>query len=65
MPKHHELLAGADTVHWGYFDATLKPVLSGGEVGWEQDRLASSFGSAVSSASDLITRRPRHRPRSS
>jgi acetamidase/formamidase len=27
MPMHHELLAGADTVHWGYFDATLKPVL--------------------------------------
>lgn len=27
MRNHHELLAGADTVHWGYFDATLKPVL--------------------------------------
>jgi acetamidase/formamidase len=27
MAKHHELNAGADTVHWGYFDAALKPVL--------------------------------------
>lgn len=25
---HHRLEAGADTVHWGYFDAALKPVLT-------------------------------------
>jgi acetamidase/formamidase len=28
MSRHHELSAGPDTVHWGYFDATLEPVLS-------------------------------------
>jgi acetamidase/formamidase len=28
MPRHHTLLASADTVHWGYFDATLNPVLT-------------------------------------
>jgi acetamidase/formamidase len=27
MNKHHELRAGPDTVHWGYFDATIPPVL--------------------------------------
>lgn len=25
---HHRLDAGAETVHWGYFDATLKPLLT-------------------------------------
>ena len=25
---HHRLDAGADTVHWGYFDAALRPVLT-------------------------------------
>ena len=28
MAKHHELNASADTVHWGYFDAALNPVLA-------------------------------------
>ena len=28
MPKAHRLDAGADTVHWGYFDAALKPLLT-------------------------------------
>ena len=28
MPVSHVLKAGADTVHWGYFDAKLKPVLT-------------------------------------
>jgi hypothetical protein len=27
MARSHELFAGPDTVHWGYFDATLEPVL--------------------------------------
>jgi acetamidase/formamidase len=26
--KHHRIDAGADTVHWGYFDAALPPVLT-------------------------------------
>ena len=25
---NHRLEAGADTVHWGYFDAALKPLLT-------------------------------------
>jgi acetamidase/formamidase len=28
MPKTHRLDAGADTVHWGYFDARLPPLLA-------------------------------------
>ena len=28
MRKSHRLDAGAETVHWGYFDAKLKPLLS-------------------------------------
>jgi acetamidase/formamidase len=28
MPKAHRLDAGADTVHWGHFDARLRPVLT-------------------------------------
>jgi hypothetical protein len=28
MPTHHELFASPETVHWGYFDARLAPVLS-------------------------------------
>ncbi len=28
MAKQHELSAGPDTVHWGYFDAKLKPQLT-------------------------------------
>ena len=28
MAKTHRLDAGADTVHWGYFDAKLPPVLT-------------------------------------
>jgi len=28
MPKAHRLDAGAETVHWGYFDARLPPVLT-------------------------------------
>ena len=28
MSKHHTLLAGPDTVHWGFFDASLAPVLT-------------------------------------
>ena len=28
MPKTHRLDAGAETVHWGYFDAKLKPLLT-------------------------------------
>jgi acetamidase/formamidase len=28
MPKTHRLDAGADTVHWGYFDASLTPLLT-------------------------------------
>jgi acetamidase/formamidase len=27
MSRHHTLRAGAETCHWGYFDAGLKPVL--------------------------------------
>ncbi|MGH7785083.1 MAG: acetamidase/formamidase family protein, partial [Candidatus Binatia bacterium] len=27
MPKSHRLAATPDTVHWGYFDAALSPVL--------------------------------------
>ena len=25
---HHHLKAGAETCHWGFFDATLQPVLT-------------------------------------
>ena len=28
MTKHHQLIAGPETIHWGYYDAKLKPVLS-------------------------------------
>ena len=28
MAKVHRLDAGADTVHWGYFDAKISPVLT-------------------------------------
>ena len=28
MPKTHRLDAGAETVHWGYFDAALPPLLT-------------------------------------
>ena len=28
MPKTHRLDAGAETVHWGYFDAKLPPLLT-------------------------------------
>src|SRR5215510_7536169 len=28
MPKTHRLDAGVETVHWGYFDARLKPLLT-------------------------------------
>ncbi|MFQ5894570.1 MAG: acetamidase/formamidase family protein [Nitrospinota bacterium] len=28
MAKHHQLIAGPETVHWGYYDARLKPVLT-------------------------------------
>jgi len=28
MPRSHRLEAGPDTVHWGYFDASLAPVLT-------------------------------------
>src|SRR5215475_145971 len=28
MPNPHRLDAGPDTVHWGYFDARLKPLLT-------------------------------------
>lgn len=28
MPRHHELKATPETVHWGYFDAGLAPVLT-------------------------------------
>jgi acetamidase/formamidase len=28
MPRHHQLRASAETVHWGFFDAGLKPVLT-------------------------------------
>ena len=28
MPKTHRLDAGAETVHWGYFDARLPPLLT-------------------------------------
>lgn len=28
MPKRHEITASPETVHWGYFDATLKPILT-------------------------------------
>ena len=28
MSQHHELRAGPETCHWGFFDAGLKPVLS-------------------------------------
>ena len=27
MPKTHRLDAGPETVHWGYFDAALRPLL--------------------------------------
>src|SRR5215203_4465495 len=27
MARHHQLRAGPGTVHWGYFDASLRPVL--------------------------------------
>ncbi len=28
MSQHHHIDAGPDTVHWGYFDAALEPVLT-------------------------------------
>jgi acetamidase/formamidase len=27
MSRHHELLSTPETIHWGYFDAAIKPVL--------------------------------------
>ena len=28
MPSHHRLAPTPDTVHWGYFDATIPPRLT-------------------------------------
>jgi acetamidase/formamidase len=60
-PRFHELPATPATVHWGYFDAALEPVLtvaSGDVIGIEEIHLHEGIDRVARRRLELAATRP-------